>query len=79
MPMKEFVVKEEAGLFDYLMSLGFNRTRVKQFLKFRAVAVNNRTIVTHDHHLHPGDRISLSFEKKPAVRYCSEIRNSNPL
>ena len=62
--MKEFVVKEEAGLFDYLLSLGFNRTRVKQFLKYRAVAVNNKTIVTHDHHLHPGDRISLSFEKK---------------
>jgi len=63
MQMKKFIVKEEAGLFDYLMSLGFNRTRVKQFLKFRAVAVNNRTIVTHDHRLHPGDSIFLSFEK----------------
>ena len=62
--MKKFVVKEEAGLFDYLMSLGFNRTRVKQFLKYQAVAVNNKTIVTHDHQLHPGDSISLSFEKK---------------
>jgi len=64
MLMKKYVVKEEAGLFDYLMSLGFNRTRVKQFLKYQAVAVNNKTIVTHDHHLHPGDSISLSFEKK---------------
>jgi 23S rRNA pseudouridine1911/1915/1917 synthase len=63
--MNKFVVKEEAGLIDYLISLGFNRTRVKQFIKFRAVAVNNETIVTHDHHLHPGDSISLSFEKKP--------------
>jgi 23S rRNA pseudouridine1911/1915/1917 synthase len=64
MQMNKFVVKEEAALFDYLMSLGFNRTRVKQFLKYQAVAVNNKTIVTHDHHLHPGDSISLSFEKK---------------
>jgi len=62
--MKKYIVKEEVGLFDYLMSLGFNRTRVKQFLKYRAVAVNNKIIVTHDHHLHPGDNISLSFEKK---------------
>ena len=29
--MKKYVVKEEAGLIDYLISLGFNRTRVKQF------------------------------------------------
>jgi 23S rRNA pseudouridine1911/1915/1917 synthase len=64
MQIKKYIVKEEAGLFDYLMSLGFNRTRVKQFLKFRTVTVNNKTIVTHDHHLHPGDSISLSFEKK---------------
>ena len=64
--MKESVVREEVGLFEYLLSLGFNRTRVKQFLKYQAVAVNNKTIVTHDHPLHPGDRISLSFEKKAA-------------
>ena len=63
--MNKFVVKEEAGLIDYLISLGFNRTRVKQFIKFRTVAVNNETIVNHDHHLRPGDSISLSFEKKP--------------
>lgn len=64
--IKEFVVREEVGLFEYLMSLGFNRTRVKQFLKYQSVSVNSKTIVTHDLHLHPGDRISLSFEKKTA-------------
>jgi len=63
MVKKEFIVKEEAGLLAYLLSLGFKRTRVKQFLKFRAVSVNGKTIESHDQLLLPGDRVSLSSEK----------------
>jgi 23S rRNA pseudouridine1911/1915/1917 synthase len=63
MPVKEFLVKENSDLFAHLLSLGFKRTRVKQLLKYRAVSVNGRTIEGHDHQLHSGDRLVLSFEK----------------
>jgi len=63
MVKKEFIVKEEAGLFDCLLSLGFKRTRVKQLLKFRAVSVNGRTVESHDQLMLPGDRVSLSSGK----------------
>jgi len=63
MVKKEFIVNEEAGLFAYLLSLGFKRTRVKQLLKFRAVSVNGRTVESHDQLVLPGDRVSLPSEK----------------
>lgn len=62
--MKEFVPKKEDTLFSYLLSLGFKRTRIKQLLKYRAVSVNGKAVLRHDHHLYPGDRVSLSTEKK---------------
>lgn len=62
--MKEFVVKEETNIFSYLLSLGFKRTRVKQLLKYRSISIKSKPVDSHDHPLHPGDRISLSFEKK---------------
>ncbi|MDH4230408.1 MAG: RluA family pseudouridine synthase [Nitrospirota bacterium] len=64
MPQKEYIAGEEAGLVDYLLSLGFKRTGIKQFLKYRAVSVNGKTVERHDHRLLPGDRISISSEKK---------------
>jgi 23S rRNA pseudouridine1911/1915/1917 synthase len=63
-PVKEFVVKQDNDLFAYLLSLGFKRARVKQLLKYKAISVNGRPIERHDHQLHPGDRLVLSFEKK---------------
>ena len=62
--MKEFVVKEETNVFAYLLSLGFKRTRLKQLLKYRSISINTKPADSHDHPLHPGDRISLSDEKK---------------
>ena len=64
MQMKEFVLKKEDTLFSYLLSLGFKKTRLKQFLKYRAVFVNGKAVLRHDQHLSPGDRVSLSTEKK---------------
>lgn len=65
--MKEFVPEKEDTLFSYLLSLGFKRTRIKQLLKYRAVSVNGKTVVRHDHHLYPGDRVSMSAEKKAVI------------
>jgi len=67
MPVKEFVVKQESDLFEYLLSQGFKRARVKQLLKYKAVSVNSRPVERHDHQLHSGDRLLLSFEKKTAA------------
>jgi 23S rRNA pseudouridine1911/1915/1917 synthase len=64
MLLKEFVVTQEIALVAYLLSLGFRRTRVKQFLKYRAVSVNGKAVLRHDHYLQPGDKVSLSSEKK---------------
>jgi len=62
--MKEFVVKEETNVFAYLLSLGFKRTTLKRLLKYRSISINTKPADSHDHPLHPGDRISLSDEKK---------------
>lgn len=62
--MKEFVLKKEDTLFSYMLSLGFKRTRLKQLLKYRAISVNGKAVVRHDHPLYPGDRVSLAAEKK---------------
>ena len=64
--VKEILINQDQELFEYLLSLGFKRPRVKQLLKYRAVSVNGRAIERHDHQLHPGDRLLLSFEKKTA-------------
>jgi len=61
---KEYIVGEDTVLLAYLLSLGFKRTRLKQFLKYRAVSVNGKAVERHDHRLHPGDRVLLSSEKK---------------
>lgn len=61
---KEYIVGEDTVLLAYLLSLGFKRTRIKQFLKYRAVSVNGKAVERHDHRLHPGDRVLLSSEKK---------------
>ena len=67
MPVKEFVVKQESDLFEYLLSQGFKRARVKQLLKYKAVSVNSRPVERHDHQLHSGDRLLLSFGEKTAT------------
>jgi 23S rRNA pseudouridine1911/1915/1917 synthase len=61
--LKEFSVKEDIELFAYLSSLGFNRTRIKQLLKFRAVSVNNKP-ARHDYRLCPGDTVVISASQK---------------
>ena len=64
MPAKEFIVQQETEIFEYLLSLGFKRTRVKQLMKYRGVLVNGKTVVRHDHLLFPGDRVALSSGKE---------------
>lgn len=64
MAAQEFIVQEKTDIFQYLLSLGFKRTRVKQLMKYRGVLVNGNTVARHDHCLFSGDRVCLSHEKK---------------
>jgi 23S rRNA pseudouridine1911/1915/1917 synthase len=57
-------VKTDTILIDYLMRLGYTRTKVKQLFKYRAIKVNDESIKTLDHLLHQGDRISLCSDNK---------------
>lgn len=41
------------------------RTRVKQWLKFGSVRVNDRAVTRHDHPLKPGDKITIKVERVP--------------
>lgn len=41
------------------------RTRIKQWLRFGAVRVNDRPVTRHDHPLQPGDVVSLVVTKAP--------------
>ena len=41
------------------------RTRIKQWLKFGSVRVNDRAVTRHDHKLTPGDKITIKVERAP--------------
>ncbi len=56
-----FVVKEESELLDFLMKAmdGISRTKVKKFLTYDSVYVNDRPISQHDFMLKPNMRVSI--------------------
>ena len=41
------------------------RTRIKQWLKFGSVRVNDHAVTRHDHKLKPGDKITIKVERAP--------------
>lgn len=41
------------------------RTRIKQWLKYGSVRVNDRAVTRHDHKLRPGDKITIKVERAP--------------
>ncbi|WP_395748104.1 RluA family pseudouridine synthase [Prosthecobacter sp.] len=41
------------------------RTRLKQWLKFGSVRVNDQAVTRHDHPLKPGDKITIKVERAP--------------
>ncbi len=50
--------------FLFLKFPAVKKTRVRQWLKFRAVAVNGRPAERHDQKLLPGDRVEVRTDKK---------------
>ncbi|OGQ96971.1 MAG: hypothetical protein A2521_11590 [Deltaproteobacteria bacterium RIFOXYD12_FULL_57_12] len=70
--MRKIVAKEETNLFDLLTGAGYSRTKVKQLLKHRAIAVGALTMTRHDHRLLPGDEVLIRSPREAIVeaRHC---------
>ncbi|MDP2156274.1 MAG: RluA family pseudouridine synthase, partial [Nitrospirota bacterium] len=54
-----------SGLVDFLVGMGYSKTKVKQLLKHRAIAVNKKVVTGHDHLLSVGDMLSLDSKPEP--------------
>ncbi|MEW6601263.1 MAG: RluA family pseudouridine synthase [Nitrospirota bacterium] len=57
-------MKTSGMLIDYLTSLGYTRTKIKQLIRHRAVEVNGKAVKDADHPLRRGDTVSVSKGKK---------------
>jgi 23S rRNA pseudouridine1911/1915/1917 synthase len=57
-------VKTDCRLIDYLLNLGYTRTKIKQLFKYRAIQVNDELVKTLDQLLIQGDRVSVSKDNK---------------
>ena len=65
--MNPLKVKAASTLIDFLTGLGYTKTKVKQLLKHRAIAVNNRIVTRADHKLSANDSILLDAKPKPGA------------
>jgi 23S rRNA pseudouridine1911/1915/1917 synthase len=55
-------VKKDSILINYLLSLGYTRTKIKQLFKYQAIQINDERVKTLDQPLLQGDQISLCRE-----------------
>ncbi len=62
--MADYRLKTERSLIDYLMDIGYTRTKVKQLMKHRAVKVNGKAAKGIDYLLRKGDTVSVRKDKK---------------
>jgi 23S rRNA pseudouridine1911/1915/1917 synthase len=57
-------VKTKSRLVDYLTDIGHTRTKIKQLLRHRAIAVNGKVVKDLDCLLHDGDTVSVRKDKR---------------
>jgi len=62
--MTEYRVKKELRLIDYLIDIGYTRTKVKQLIKHRALEVNGKITPDVGQLLCKGDTVSVRKDKK---------------
>ncbi len=62
--MADYRVKAERKLTDYLMDIGYKRTKVKQLMKHRAVEVNGKAPTGFNQILRKGDTVAVRKDKK---------------
>jgi 23S rRNA pseudouridine1911/1915/1917 synthase len=63
--MKPVRVKTASNLLDFLLGLGFSKTKIKQLLKHHAVTVNGRTANRPDQRLSVNDAVAFDAKQKP--------------
>ncbi len=63
--MKPIKVKAASGLIDLLVRMGYSKTKVRQLLKHRAIAVNGKVVTGHDCLLSAGDILALDSKPEP--------------
>lgn len=70
--MKPIKVKTATGLIDLLVHMGYSKTKVKQLLKHRAIAVNGKVVSGYDHLLSAGDLLSLDSKPEPGKDFLEK-------
>lgn len=66
--MQKIVAKEKTTLLTLLTGAGYSRTKVKQLIKYRALAVNDLAVTRPDHALLPGDAVTLKAEQDASAK-----------
>ena len=61
---REYEVRGEAQLLDFLMSEGYSRNRAKDILRGHGVMVDRQLVTRHDHVLRPGQRVLVSRRRR---------------
>jgi 23S rRNA pseudouridine1911/1915/1917 synthase len=61
-------VKTDDRLIDYLLNLGYTRTKIKQLFKYRAIQVNDESITKLDQLLAQGDRVSIKKDNQESKK-----------
>ena len=76
---KTFKADQAAGLQEFLLAAlpEIKKTKVKQFLKYRCVSVNDCVTTRFDHPIKPGDEVRIETSKEraltPAAQFNLEI------
>ncbi len=68
MRMQKIVAKEKTTILALLTGAGYSRTKIKQLIKYRALAVNELSVTRLGHVLLPGDTVILKAEQEVSVQ-----------
>ena len=68
MSNSSYEVKTDSRLIDYLINLGYTRTKIKQLFKYKAIQVNAERVKNLDQLLIQGDRVSVSKGTKALIK-----------
>ncbi len=66
--MQPYLVKKKTTLLEYLLETlqGIKKSKAKNYLKFRSVFVNGKSVTQFDYPLSPGDEVMLRTDKAEA-------------
>lgn len=74
--MHALKVKHPVRLFDFLLEglQGIKKTKLKDYLRQRAILVNGQIVTKYDYELKPGDVVGLQTDKKEAAKQSLRAR-----